>query len=400
MKMIRFCSLKLLALSIVLWMTSATMRADDKNIKKEFAPINTAVPSLSIAPDARGGAMGDNSVSTLPDANSQYWNPAKYAFSTSSAGVSLSYTPWLRKLVNDVALVNLSGFYKIGSDDRQAIAASLRYFTFGEINDYDSNSGALLTTINPYEMAFDVSYSRKLSESYSMAVGLRYIRSDQGADADAEMVPANAFAADVAGYLEKYVMLGNAEALWSFGFNISNIGTKVSYDGGATNQFLPTKLSIGTGLLYPIDDYNQIGAYVDLSKYLVPSEPQLNGSTAEDNEDFQKRKEEYNSMSPITGIFKSFGDSPLGFKGEMKEIMASIGIEYSYNQQFFVRGGYYYESKDLGNRQYFSAGAGFRMSVFQLDAAYLLSTVPSNPLDQTLRFSLTFDMDGLKNLFK
>lgn len=400
MKMIRFCSLKLLALSIVLWMTSATMRADDKNIKKEFAPINTAVPSLSIAPDARGGAMGDNGVSTLPDANSQYWNPAKYAFSTSSAGVSLSYTPWLRKLVNDVALVNLSGFYKIGSDDRQAIAASLRYFTFGEINDYDSNSGALLTTINPYEMAFDVSYSRKLSESYSMAVGLRYIRSDQGADADAEMVPANAFAADVAGYLEKYVMLGNAEALWSFGFNISNIGTKVSYDGGATNQFLPTKLSIGTGLLYPIDDYNQIGAYVDLSKYLVPSEPQLNGSTAEDNEDFQKRKEEYNSMSPITGIFKSFGDSPLGFKGEMKEIMASIGIEYSYNQQFFVRSGYYYESKDLGNRQYFSAGAGFRMSVFQLDAAYLLSTVPSNPLDQTLRFSLTFDMDGLKNLFK
>ena len=400
MKMIRFCSLKLLALSIVLWMTSATMRADDKNIKKEFAPINTAVPSLSIAPDARGGAMGDNGVSTLPDANSQYWNPAKYAFSTSSAGVSLSYTPWLRKLVNDVALVNLSGFYKIGSDDRQAIAASLRYFTFGEINDYDSNSGALLTTINPYEMAFDVSYSRKLSESYSMAVGLRYIRSDQGADADAEMVPANAFAADVAGYLEKYVMVGNAEALWSFGFNISNIGTKVSYDGGATNQFLPTKLSIGTGLLYPIDDYNQIGAYVDFSKYLVPSEPQLNGSTAEDNEDFQKRKEEYNSMSPITGIFKSFGDSPLGFKGEMKEIMASIGIEYSYNQQFFVRGGYYYESKDLGNRQYFSAGAGFRMSVFQLDAAYLLSTVPSNPLDQTLRFSLTFDMDGLKNLFK
>lgn len=400
MKMIRFCSLKLLALSIVLWMTSATMRADDKNIKKEFAPINTAVPSLSIAPDARGGAMGDNGVSTLPDANSQYWNPAKYAFSTSSAGVSLSYTPWLRKLVNDVALVNLSGFYKIGSDDRQAIAASLRYFTFGEINDYDSNSGALLTTINPYEMAFDVSYSRKLLESYSMAVGLRYIQSDQGADADAEMVPANAFAADVAGYLEKYVMLGNAEALWSFGFNISNIGTKVSYDGGATNQFLPTKLSIGTGLLYPIDDYNQIGAYVDLSKYLVPSEPQLNGSTAEDNEDFQKRKEEYNSMSPITGIFKSFGDSPLGFKGEMKEIMASIGIEYSYNQQFFVRGGYYYESKDLGNRQYFSAGAGFRMSVFQLDAAYLLSTVPSNPLDQTLRFSLTFDMDGLKNLFK
>lgn len=187
MKMIRFCSLKLLALSIVLWMTSATMRADDKNIKKNSHP-STRQFLLCPLLLMRGGAMGDNGVSTLPDANSQYWNPAKYAFSTSSAGVSLSYTPWLRKLVNDVALVNLSGFYKIGSDDRQAIAASLRYFTFGEINDYDSNSGALLTTINPYEMAFDVSYSRKLSESYSMAVGLRYIRSDQGADADAEMV--------------------------------------------------------------------------------------------------------------------------------------------------------------------------------------------------------------------
>ena len=400
MKMIRFCNLKLFALSIALWLTSVPTYADDQNVKKEFAPIGTAVPSLSIAPDARGGGMGDNGVSTLPDANSQYWNPAKYAFNVSSAGVSLSYTPWLRKLVNDVALVNLSGFYKIGTDDRQAIAASLRYFTMGEINDYDYSSGALLTTINPYEMAFDVSYSRKLSESYSMAVALRYIRSDQGADVDAELVPANAFAADVAGYLEKYVILGNAEALWSFGFNIANIGTKISYDGGATNQFLPTKLSIGTGLLYPIDDYNQIGAYVDISKYLVPSEPQLNGSTTEDNEDYQRRKDEYNSMSPITGIFKSFGDSPLGFKGEMQEIMSSIGLEYSYNQQFFVRGGYHYESKDMGNRQYFSVGASFCMSVFQLDAAYLISTVPSNPLDQTLRFSLSFDMDGLKNLFK
>ena len=163
---------------------------------------------------------------------------------------------------------------------------------------------------------------------------------------------------------------------------------------------MPTKLAIGTGLLYPIDDYNQIGAYVDVSKYLVPSVPQLTGSTTEDNEEYQRKKDEYNSMSPITGMFKSFGDSPQGFKGELKEIMASIGLEYSYNQQFFVRGGYYYESKDMGNRQYFSVGAGFRMSVFQLDAAYLVSTIPNNPLDQTLRFSLSFDMDGLKSLFK
>lgn len=397
--MIKNRSLKLWSL-VVLFFTSAASLYAQENAKAEFAPINTAVPSLSIAPDARGGGMGDNGVATLPDVNSQYWNPAKYVFNYSQAGVSLSYTPWLRKLVNDVALVNLSGYYKLGSDDRQAIGASLRYFSFGEVQNNDENSGATLMTLNPYEMALDVSYSRKLSEAFSMAVALRYIRSDQGADPTAEMVPGNAFAADIAGYLERYVIMGQAEALWSFGFNVSNIGTKISYDGGGTNQFLPTKLSIGTGLLYPIDDYNQIGAYVDLSKYLVPSEPQRTGTTQEDEQDYNNRVEEYNSMSSITGMFKSFGDSPLGFKGELQEIMASIGIEYSYNQQFFVRGGYYYENENMGNRQYFSFGAGFRMSVFQLDAAYLVSTVPSNPLDQTLRFSLSFDMDGIKNLFK
>ena len=373
---------------------------DGENPKANWAPINTAVPSLSIAPDARGGGMGDIGVATLPGVNSQYWNPAKYVFNYSNAGVSLSYTPWLRRLVNDVALLNLSGYLKLGTDERQAIAASLRYFTFGEVTISEEGSGVEQMITNPYEMAFDVSYSRKLSESYSMAVALRYIRSDQGADVTDERVPGNAFAADVAGYLEKYVILGNAEALWSFGFNISNIGTKISYDSGATNQFLPTKLAIGTGLLYPLDDYNEIGVYVDISKYLVPSEPQMTGTTDEDIQAYNDAVDEYNTMSPITGMFKSFGDSPLGFKGEMQEIMASIGLEYSYNQQFFVRGGYYYENQNMGNRQYFSFGAGFRMSVFQLDAAYLLSTVQSNPLDQTLRFSLSFDMDGIKNLFR
>lgn len=396
--MTEFRSIKFLFLLAIWLLCCSTIGAQEE--KADWAPINTAVPSLSIAPDARGGGMGDIGVATLPDVNSQYWNPAKYVFNYSNAGISISYTPWLRSLVNDVALLNISGFLKLGNDERQAIAASLRYFTFGEVNDYDSGSGDILMTTNPYEMAFDISYSRKLSEFYSMAVALRYIRSDQGADATDERVPANAFAADVAGYLEKYIILGNAEALWSFGFNISNIGTKVSYDEGSTNQFLPTKLAIGTGLLYPLDDYNEIGVYVDISKYLVPSEPQLTGSTEEDLGAYYEAIDEYNSMSPITGMFKSFGDSPLGLKGELQEIMVSIGLEYSYNQQFFLRGGYYYENPNMGNRQYFSFGAGFRMSVFQLDAAYLLSTVSSNPLDQTLRFSLSFDMDGIKNLFR
>lgn len=369
--------------------------------KDKFAPVNTAVPSLSIAPDARGGAMGDNGAATTPDINSQYWNPAKYAFMYSKAGVSLSYTPWLRKLVNDVALANLSGYYKIGDNDLQAIGASLRYFSLGDVP-LSRDQGDNIYSVSPYEMAFDVSYSRKLSESYSMAVAMRYIRSDMGQDPEDETrVPGNAFAADIAGYLEKYVILGNSECLWSLGFNVSNIGTKISYNGGETNEFLPTTLRLGTGLLYPIDDYNRIGFYLDLSKYLVPSLPYLtDGSSDEEREEYEKKKDEYNSVSGISGIFKSFGDSPDGFKGELQEVMVSLGAEYSYNEQFFVRGGYFYENANKGNRQYFSVGAGFRMSVFQLDAAYLVSTIQSNPLDQTLRFTLSFDMDGIKNLFR
>lgn len=371
--------------------------------KAKFAPVNTAVPSLSIAPDARGGGMGDNGASTTPDINSQYWNPAKYAFMYSKAGVSLSYTPWLRKLVNDVALANLSGYYKIGDSDLQAVGASLRYFSLGDVP-YNPITGESTGnySVSPYEMAFDVSYSRKLSESFSMAVAMRYIRSDMGTDpADESRVPGNAFAADIAGYLEKYVILGNSECLWSFGFNVSNIGTKISYDGGEHNEFIPTTLRLGTGLLYPIDDYNRIGLYLDLSKYLVPSLPYLQeGYTDEEKAEYDKKKEEYNNVSGISGIFKSFGDSPDGFKGELQEVMVSIGAEYNYNEQFFLRGGYFYENANKGNRQYFSVGAGFRMSVFQLDAAYLVSTVQSNPLDQTLRFTLSFDMDGIKNLFR
>ena len=390
-------NMKRISLSILMltMLFSFSMQAQ----KSTFSPINTAVPMLSIAPDARGGGMGDNGLSTLPDVNSQYWNPAKYAFMYSKAGVSLSYTPWLRKLVNDVALAQVAGFYKLGNDDNQAIAASLRYFSLGEVPLYDmSSSGTPYNYINPYDMSIDISYSRKLSDIYSMSVALRYIRSDFGSDDENESVPGNAFSADISGYMEKYVILGNSECLWSLGFNVSNIGSKISYNNGTTNQFLPTKLAIGTGLLYPIDEYNSIGFYLDASKLLVPSLPLSEGTTDEEKADYEKRKEDYNTMSPITGIFKSFTDSPNGANGELQEIRLSIGAEYCYNNQFFLRGGYYYENPNIGNRQYFSAGAGFRMSVFELNAAYLISTVQSNPLDQTLRFSLSFDMDGLKHL--
>ncbi|MDR0758100.1 MAG: type IX secretion system outer membrane channel protein PorV [Tannerella sp.] len=373
-----------------------TVYAQDDKVNR-LSPLHTAIPSLSIAPDARGGSMGDNGVATLPDINSQYWNPAKYAFMYSKAGASISYTPWLRKLVSDMALAYAAGYYKLGSSDRAAIGVSLRYFSLGQVPLYEYG-GQKYMDLNPYEMALDASYSMKLSESSSAAVTLRYIRSDMGTNTDEELQPDNGFAADISAYTEKYVYVGDAECLWSGGLHISNLGTKISFNGGTTQMFLPANLKIGTGLLYPIDEYNQFGVYLDLNKYLVPTMP-VQGEQ-ESDEDFARRNDQYNSMNAVAGAFKSFSDAPGGFKEELNEINVSLGAEYNYNEQFFVRGGYYYENRMKGNRQYFSVGAGFKMNVFRLDAAYLISTVQSNPLDQTLRFSISFDMDGLKSLFE
>jgi long-subunit fatty acid transport protein len=390
-----FLTLFLLTFPLVdAWAQSTSQSLSEKN-GIEFAPINTAVPSLTIAPDAHGGSMGDNGIATPPDVNAQFWNPSKNAFQYSQAGVSLSYTPWLRSLVSDVALACLSGYYKIGDNDLQAIGGSLRYFTLGEVQ--DSRSG-VPTMVYPYEMALDINYSRKLTEEFAMGVALRFIRSDMGLRDDL-MVPGNAYAADVSGYGERYIVLGASESLWSYGFNISNIGTKISYDGGTNNQFLPASLRIGTGILYPLDEYNRIGFYLDLSKYLVPSEPLLDMYDGDD-EAFALAGDEYRNTGSINGIFRSFSDSPGGLSGELKEIMASVGVEYTYDDRFFLRGGYYYENENMGNRLFFSAGAGFRMNVFQLDVAYLIANVSSNPLDRTLRLSLSFDMDGIKALFR
>ena len=387
-----------LNLLILICITSVSLaKADDGNIKNEFSPLNTAVPSLSIAPDARGGGMGDNGVSTLPDISSQYWNPSKYAFMESKAGVGLSYTPWMRKIVNDVALAYLSGYYKLGQYDQHAVGASLRYFTLGEVPITDG-TGEPITNLNPYEMALDLSYSIKLSEGFSLGVAMRYIRSDMGADADYGLTPGDAVAADLSGYGEKYVYLGDNECLWSAGFNISNMGNKITYDQGTTNQFLPTNLRLGTGLLMPLDEYNQLGIYFDMNKYLVPMKPIQR--LDEDDVDYEDRLTEYENTTFMKGMFKSFSDAPGGFSEEFKEINMSFAAEYNYNSQFFLRGGYFYENRMKGNRQYFSVGAGFRMNVFRLDAAYLISTVQSNPLDQTLRFTLSFDMHGLKGLFQ
>lgn len=364
--------------------------------KEQFNPINTGVTSLSIAPDSRGGAMGDVGAATEPDANSQYWNPAKYPFTQSRAGVSLSYTPWLRKLVSDIDLGYLSGYYKIG--ENQAISSSLRYFSLGEVTvgQQDANgSGAY--TIKPYEFAFDVAYSRMLSQNLSAAVALRYIHSDLAYKQNEDMSAGSAFAADVAMFYNRYVILGQRECSLAFGMNISNIGSKISYDNGNTSEFLPTNFRLGTSLQVPIDEYNAFAISADINKLLVPTRPLRMDSESES--DYQTRlQKDYRDMSPIKGIFKSFSDAPGGFSEEMKEIQWSIGAEYIYHKQFSVRGGYHHENEFKGNRKYFSMGAGFKMSAFSVDAAYLISTAQSNPLDQTLRFSLSFDLDGIKNI--
>ena len=364
--------------------------------KDLFNPINTGVNSLNIAPDSRGGGMGDVGAATDPDNNSQYWNPAKYPFTIGRAGVSISYTPWLRKLVNDIDLAYLAGYYRIG--DYQAISGSLRYFSLGEVP-----MGGDATT----EMAVDVAYSRMLSERFSAAVALRYIYSDLAYKQDEEVSPGSAFAADIAFYYTNYIMLAQRECMLSFGLNLSNIGTKISYDGGTSSQFLPTNFRLGGSLLAPIDDYNTIAFSLDINKLMVPTRPTeeqykaATGAEEVDPKDYNDwlRAEGYNDISPIKGIFKSFSDAPGGFKEELQEIQWSLGVEYTYHNQFSVRGGYHYEHENKGNRKYFSFGAGFKMSVFSLDAAYLVSTAQSNPLDQTLRFTLGFDLDGIRDLF-
>lgn len=375
----------------------------DDNIKNEFNPIETGVTSLSIAPDARGAAMGDIGAATDPDAYSQFWNPSKYAFAYSKAAVSLSYTPWLRKLVNDIFLADVSGYWKLGSNDNQAVSASLRYFSLGEVNTNDP-SGITTQSLNPYELSFDVGYSRKLSEKFSMGVVFRYIYSDLGFSnsyAGDQTVGASAFSADISGYYTTYPIIGRNECQWSWGWNISNIGTKVNYNNGEDPAFLPTNLRLGTTFMFPLADYHNLALSLDLNKLLVPARPRESDypDDTDGEREYLDALQEWQDMSPITGIFKSFSDAPGGFKEELREITYSLGAEYSYNQQFFLRAGYYHESQFKGNRQYFGIGAGFSLNVLRLDASYMIATAQQSPLDQTLRFSLTFDMDGLSEIF-
>lgn len=390
--------MKKISISVLL-LSSIVAQMKAQDVKNQFNPVYYGVTSLAVAPDARSAGLGDVGAATDPDVNSQYWNPAKYPFCISRAGVSLNYTPWLRQLVNDIDLANITGYYRLGNYD--ALSASLRYFSLGEVIADES------TTIRPYEMAVDLAYSRMLSETFSAAVALRFIYSDLAYKLDDETSPGSAFAADVALYHNGYINMGYRECQLGWGVNISNIGSKISYDDGNTSEFIPTNLRIGASLMIPLDEYNTLTIAADANKLLVPTRPTMEQyieETGADEDDYSGysawlQDEGYYNVSPISGIFKSFSDAPGGFKEELQEIQWSVGMEYSYNNQFFVRGGYHYESPNKGNRQYFTIGAGFKMNVFSIDAGYVISTAQSNPLDQTLRFSLAFDMDGIKDLF-
>lgn len=364
-----------------------------------FNPVNTSVTSQMIAPDARAAGMGDVGVATDPDVNSQYWNPAKYPFCISRAGVSLNYTPWLRQLVSDMDLAYLSGYYRIG--DYSAVSASLRYFSLGEVmTDYNGETGESSgMTINPYEMSFDVAYSLMLSEKFSLAAAVRWIYSDLTYDYTDDTSPGSAFAADIACYYNNYINIGARECQLGIGLNISNIGSKITFGGDDNSEFIPTNMRLGLALMVPIDEFNRFTIAADANKLLVPTYPKQ--EEGESTEDYQQRvQKEYYDVSSISGIFKSFGDAPGGFKEELQEINWSVGAEYVYNDKFTLRAGYHHESENKGNRKYFTVGAGFRMSAFSLDCGYVIATAKSNPLDQTLRFTLGFDMDGIKDLFR
>ena len=387
-------------LAIAMMAAALTALAQESDIRDEFNPITTGVTSLSITPDARGASMGDLGAATEPDVNSQFWNPSKYAFAFSQAGVSLSYTPWLRKIVNDIYLANLAGYYKLGDGDNQAVSASLRYFSLGEVSLSDGSETSL-ATINPFEMAVDLGYSRKLSEKFSMGVALRFIYSDLGYGSGmntGESTSATAFAADLSGYYTTYPIIGRNECQWSLGFNLSNIGSKVSYNGGNDPAFLPANLKLGTAFTFPLAEANNLTLSVDANKMMVPAKPRQSDPEFWPNGEyndaaFTDAEQEWKDKSSIAGIFDSFSDN------FAKRITYSLGAEYAYDQKFFLRGGYYYESKYAGNRQYFGLGAGFALQVIKIDASYMIATAQNSPLDQTLRFTLSFDMDGIKGLF-
>ncbi|MES2813113.1 MAG: type IX secretion system outer membrane channel protein PorV [Bacteroidota bacterium] len=359
-------------------------------------PITTGVPFLLIAADARAAGMGDMGVATSPDAFSQQYNPAKYAFSLKKSGFTASYTPYLTDLVNDISLSQINYFNRY--DERSAFAASLRYFGLGEIQ-LTNESGQETGVVKPNELAFDLSYSLQLSEQFAMGIAGRYIRSNlKIPSSTGDASAANSFAVDVAGYYESSeVAYTDFNGRWRLGFNLQNMGPKISYDGDVerSSNFLPANLKLGGGFDFIFDDYNKVALGLEFNKLLVPTPQKVfdaNNDGFIDGPDYQAAADEYNSIGWVSGMFKSFGDAPDGLKEEMKEVNYALGLEYWYQDSFALRTGYYNESKDKGSRKFATLGAGFKYSTINIDVSYLFSmSKVKNPLENTLRFSLTFN---------
>lgn len=365
-----------------------------------YNPLLTGVPSLTITPDARAGGMGDVGVSTSPDMVSQHWNASKYPQMKSNGGMSFSYTPWLSTLgVNDIYVAYLSGYYRVNGVG--TFSAALRYFSLGDVA-LKTSKDDIAMQVKPYEMAFDLGYSLMLSERLSMGVVLRYIASDLSAKNDPDYQLGQAFAADVSAYYQLPIEIGTGTSNLALGANISNLGTKISYDNGSTNNFLPANLRLGATYTIPFDDYNKFSISLETNRLMVPSRlsSKTEGFDKNDPETWRMKDDQYNDMSVVSGIFNSWNDAPDGFSEEMKEFNWSLGLEYAYTEQFYARAGYQHEADMKGGRKYYTAGVGFSLSAFTIDGAYVIATTKSNPLDQTFRLSLSFDMDGLKELVK
>ena len=373
-------------------------------------PVMTAMPSLTIAPDGRAAGMGDVGVATNADLNSQHWNPAKYAFMESKGGITANYTPWLTKLVSDIDLAYIAGYYNMG-DRIGSISASFSYFSMGAVQLVDY-SGSAFQEAHPNEWSLDLAYSRKLHEYVSMAVAMRFLYSDlnNGVNASVttaaqEMHPAWTMAADISLYYRQPISLPMGESYFGLGFNLSNLGGKMSYDEGTTQNFIPANMRLGVSYELPFDSHNRIMATVECNKMLVPT---YESKFASNQDTKRMDQEEFSRISSVNGWWMSFCDAP-GYitedgktvsssAEEFQEVQWGVGLEYSYNRQFFGRVGYSHENYWKGNRRYVTLGAGFHLSIFSLDFAYCIATAPSNPLDQTMRFTLGFDLAGIKDL--
>ena len=362
------------------------------------------MPSLSIAPDARAAGMGDIGVATTADLNSQYWNAAKFAFMESQGGITANYTPWLRKLVGDIDLAHLEGYYNIG-DKAGGIGASFTYFSMGAVQLTDM-SGTMLQEAHPNEWALDLSYYRKLHEYVSMAVALRFMYSDLNnginssvSGSSQEMHAAWTMAADVDLYYRQPIDIKMGTSYFTLGFTLTNLGGKMTYDDVSRN-FIPATMRLGVSYELPFDNYNKLTFNLQTDKLLVPTRKSrfTEGFDPNDQTTWQMSQDDYSAMTSVSGIFKSFADAPEGAKEEFNEVRWGAGLEYTYNRQFFGRVGYSYENFYKGNRNYITVGAGFHLSIFSLDFAYCIGLSSSNPLDQTMRFTVGFDLAGIKDL--